>query len=170
MSFRARWYHAETGRWLSKDPIGISGGMNLYEAFGNNPVNFVDPMGLDVWVVNRELGGDEGRSQFNPLSHTYLARTDENGAVTDTYSWGNTYDADKNGLWSPNAENDLKAARDAIGSGKSKWLGDSSYDDALRRAYDAIKNDPDSLHKWLYWNSCKHEARDLWERTKECAE
>ncbi len=45
MSFRARWYHAETGRWLSKDPIDISGGLNLYAFCGNNPVNFVDPFG-----------------------------------------------------------------------------------------------------------------------------
>ena len=45
--FRARWYDAETGRWLSKDPIGISGGLNLYEAFGSNPVYFIDPSGLD---------------------------------------------------------------------------------------------------------------------------
>ena len=47
--FRARWYDSETGRWLSKDPIGIAGGLNLYEAFGNNAVNFVDPFGLDGW-------------------------------------------------------------------------------------------------------------------------
>jgi RHS repeat-associated protein len=44
--FRARWYSPETGRWLSKDPIGISGGLNLYDFCGNNPVNFVDPYGL----------------------------------------------------------------------------------------------------------------------------
>jgi RHS repeat-associated protein len=44
--FRARWYNPETGRWLSKDPIGISGGLNLYAFCGNNPVNFVDPLGL----------------------------------------------------------------------------------------------------------------------------
>ena len=44
--FRARWYSPETGRWLSKDPIGISGGLNLYQFCGNNPVNFTDPMGL----------------------------------------------------------------------------------------------------------------------------
>jgi len=44
--FRARWYDPETGRWLSKDPIGISGGLNLYVAFANNPVNFIDPSGL----------------------------------------------------------------------------------------------------------------------------
>jgi len=44
--FRARWYSPETGRWLSKDPIGISGGLNLYAFCENNSVNFVDPMGL----------------------------------------------------------------------------------------------------------------------------
>jgi RHS repeat-associated protein len=44
--FRARWYNPETGRWLSKDPIGIAGGLNLYAFCGNNPVNFTDPDGL----------------------------------------------------------------------------------------------------------------------------
>lgn len=38
--------------WLSKDPIGISGGLNMYAFCGNNPVNFVDPMGLDVIIIN----------------------------------------------------------------------------------------------------------------------
>ena len=44
--FRARWYDPVVGRWLSKDPIGISGGLNLYAFCGNNPVNFTDPLGL----------------------------------------------------------------------------------------------------------------------------
>ena len=44
--FRARYYNPITGRWLSKDPKGIAGGLNLYLAFGNNPVMFVDPLGL----------------------------------------------------------------------------------------------------------------------------
>ena len=48
--FRARWYDSETGRWLSKDPIGIKGGLNQYEFCASNPVMFVDPMGLlGVW-------------------------------------------------------------------------------------------------------------------------
>ena len=44
--FRARFYDPITGRWLSNDPIGISGGLNQYVFCGDNPVNFRDPAGL----------------------------------------------------------------------------------------------------------------------------
>ena len=44
--FRARFYDSQTGRWLSNDPIGISGGLNQYVFCGNNPMNDSDPFGL----------------------------------------------------------------------------------------------------------------------------
>jgi RHS repeat-associated protein len=43
-----RFYRPETGTWLSNDPIGISGGLNQYEFCGDNPVNYIDPLGLEV--------------------------------------------------------------------------------------------------------------------------
>jgi len=50
--FRARWYSPELGRWLSPDPIGLEGGLNLYEFCRNNPVNFRDPSGLSSYYSN----------------------------------------------------------------------------------------------------------------------
>jgi len=41
-----RWYSPNTGRWLSRDPIGERGGMNLYAFVGNNPVGRIDYLGL----------------------------------------------------------------------------------------------------------------------------
>ncbi len=43
----ARYYDPELGRFLSEDPIGITGGLNLYAYAGNDPVNRWDPTGLD---------------------------------------------------------------------------------------------------------------------------
>lgn len=42
-----RYYNPDTGRYLTPDPIGFTGGgLNLYRYVGNNPVNLVDPWGL----------------------------------------------------------------------------------------------------------------------------
>lgn len=43
---RNRWYDPSTGRFLTQDPIGLAGGINLYAYAGNNPVTFSDPFGL----------------------------------------------------------------------------------------------------------------------------
>lgn len=40
-----RVYDTNLGRWLSRDPIGERGGINLYGYVNNNPVNYADPDG-----------------------------------------------------------------------------------------------------------------------------
>src|SRR5690606_16753609 len=48
--FGARDYDPRLGRWTSKDPIQFAGGQaNLYVYVGNDPVNFIDPLGLRDW-------------------------------------------------------------------------------------------------------------------------
>ncbi len=41
-----RYYSPGTGRFLTRDPKGYGGGINLYGFTGNNPVNENDPSGL----------------------------------------------------------------------------------------------------------------------------
>ena len=54
-NFRARWYDPVTGRWLSKDPIGLEGGLNLYVFCENDPVNNCDPYGENAKVAERVI-------------------------------------------------------------------------------------------------------------------
>jgi RHS repeat-associated protein len=44
--YRARYYHPELGRFVSKDPLGLSAGINPYAYADGNPVLFNDPDGL----------------------------------------------------------------------------------------------------------------------------
>ena len=47
MYYRARWYDAGQGRFLTEDPIGFAGGdANLYSYVSNSPLNLIDPLGL----------------------------------------------------------------------------------------------------------------------------
>jgi RHS repeat-associated protein len=45
---RARYYDAETGRFISEDPAGFVDGPNLYAYVGGNPIRLVDPTGLSA--------------------------------------------------------------------------------------------------------------------------
>jgi RHS repeat-associated protein len=40
-----RVYDPNVGRWLSRDPLGLQGGLNLYGYVNNEPVLFIDPTG-----------------------------------------------------------------------------------------------------------------------------
>ena len=55
-----RYYEPEVGRFTTQDPIGLEGGLNLYQ-YAPNPLNWIDPLGLskcepEKWDVNSHQG------------------------------------------------------------------------------------------------------------------
>ena len=58
-----RAYDPQLGRWLSADPIGESGGINLYAYVEGNPVNYTDPLGLCGWGLPPELSKSDPYSK-----------------------------------------------------------------------------------------------------------
>ncbi len=57
---RNRYHSPVLGRWLTRDPIGYQGGINLYEYAGGDPAGNVDPRGLQVYLGPGSGWGDNG--------------------------------------------------------------------------------------------------------------
>lgn len=45
-----RYYAPECGRFVSQDPIGLKGGLNLY-SYAPNPLRWIDPLGLHQLIA-----------------------------------------------------------------------------------------------------------------------
>ena len=64
-----RYYAPDTGRFTQQDPIGLAGGLNLYQ-YAPNPVGWVDPWG---WTTGQTTGGmsrttSTWRDRYGPAS------------------------------------------------------------------------------------------------------
>jgi RHS repeat-associated protein len=75
--YRARYYDARVGRFLTSDPIGSDGTESAYRYVGNRPTVYVDPSGLIKWDVS--LAFEFVPGGFAPGGHTRVegARIDE---------------------------------------------------------------------------------------------
>lgn len=76
-----RYYLPEMGRWLTRDPIGEEGGLNLYAFVGNDSINAFDYLGLTCcWSVS-----DSDRAKNQQKIRNYAQRLSAgvgNGAIT----------------------------------------------------------------------------------------
>ncbi len=64
--YRARYYSPDLKRFTSEDPIRFaSGDVNFYRYVGNNPTNFIDPLGL-FWGTAALRGGSKGVFSAGP--------------------------------------------------------------------------------------------------------
>ncbi len=72
-----RYYNPSLGRFINRDPVEEQGGLNLYAAFANDPINHIDVLGMycsdPVYGLCEEL-------------------YDDGVAQTPYWNWGGVYD------------------------------------------------------------------------------
>jgi uncharacterized protein RhaS with RHS repeats len=85
--YRARYYDASTGRFLSEDPEGFSPGPDFYVYAQDDPVVFIDPWGLQ----------QQGAPVYNPAPWNQVGSPPGTGAQY----WNNCFSYAWNHLFPP---------------------------------------------------------------------
>ncbi|WP_269765654.1 RHS repeat-associated core domain-containing protein, partial [Burkholderia ubonensis] len=75
---RYRYYDPASGRFISKDPIGLRGGINAYR-YAPNPIQWIDPLGLKVGDGGHTTGTDKALPVSTPES--VYTTTDASGTL-----------------------------------------------------------------------------------------
>jgi RHS repeat-associated protein len=89
-----RYYDPTTGRYVTPDPIGLEGGINLFSYVAGNPLRWGDPFGLQIGPPPVPVpGGVPGNgwkwnpNPSNPRGGTWGPKTPVPGQSQPTGSW-----------------------------------------------------------------------------------
>ncbi len=119
-----RYYAPEIGRFITPDPIGLAGGLNLY-TYAPNPMSWIDPLGL-MRCSHSDKAKELGYTKVNERSHGQPVYTNKKAPSRVKYI---TPDVDQHngGVW--------KAADNVKNLG-SRRTRSGTYDADLNRIGD----------------------------------
>ncbi len=80
--YRARYYNPVLARFVSQDPIGFAGGINLYAYVSNDPIDSVDPFGLHARGPTPGGGRGAGEGSGNSSGGSNNAQQNQNPPFT----------------------------------------------------------------------------------------
>jgi len=172
-----RYYDAETGRFLNRDPIGEEGGENLYAMCSNNLISYVDFLGLKqilftllvgpqlgdmnfMWNIVRDkaIKKTKGRKGQDTICFKYVGNAsskDVTRSVENGYGFifahGGLYYLDTPLLWEGTLEQAIKKAQQKAGK-----MADKEYQEALKkwklakRRYER-KTNQKLIEEWRKW-------------------
>jgi RHS repeat-associated protein len=160
--YRARYYEPQIGRFISEDPARFDAGVNMYAYVMNNPISFVDPLGLWRWPsdIHDDAMQDARRSGL-PGAHNgpqdayrhclaSCVMAQENGQISSEFlGWAN----EKKGDWlhnQPEGERLMDDFNNACGRGFAE-SGQDCRSSCLGAAQSGgLQKQPDSTPGYWY--------------------
>jgi RHS repeat-associated protein len=82
-----RWYDPLTGRWLSRDPIGERGGVNVYGFVRNEGIAMTDYLGLAHYLTGNETAAENGAMLPIPEPINPVLPPPEDARIHDKKPW-----------------------------------------------------------------------------------
>ena len=155
-----RYYDSKIGRYLRADPIGLLGGTNLFLYANTNPINFIDPDGLNVLPRLRNI-----YLQYAPVIYEYAYFIIED---VKTGAYGVVNAAEDTAIWAYENTKDLQVPSDAImwrimNSSESAFeFIAETYKQELDREWEKFyyqyqQLNPPRPETELYWESAEHD-------------
>jgi RHS repeat-associated protein len=162
LHYRARYYNPTWARFVSEDPIGLDGGINVYAYAGNNPIQLRDPSG-NIFGGFGGFGGSWGGKPLDgpPVGECYFfgcwhpsppspsPASAKNGGTPLNGPLNKNVGGPSGGKNNPDCAQCGKENGGAVKvpyPGPPTWI---CYDCAQKPPYDLDLKDPESKKRWL---------------------